>query len=104
MAIDLTGGLPESRELLFPECPQVDGMRDAVNMWVRAKQVARVVFGEMGIGLSPYPYALVFPQDQHERLLIARFGVLDRELLQDGRQHLARATPIGVKVHDNRLL
>src|ERR1700738_2602209 len=45
---------------------------DAVNMWVRAKQVARVLFGEMGIGLSPYPYALIFPQDQHERLLIAR--------------------------------
>jgi hypothetical protein len=24
----------------------------------------------MGVGFSPYPYALVFPQDEHERLLI----------------------------------
>jgi 2-polyprenyl-6-methoxyphenol hydroxylase-like FAD-dependent oxidoreductase len=58
-----------------------NGVRfDAVNMWVRAKQVARVVFGEMGIGLSPYPYALIFPQDQHERFLIERLRELGVEV------------------------
>jgi 2-polyprenyl-6-methoxyphenol hydroxylase-like FAD-dependent oxidoreductase len=46
----------------------------AANFWVAGKQKARAVFGEMGAGLSPFPYALVFPQDEHERLLIERLG------------------------------
>jgi len=44
----------------------------AANMWVSGKHVARAVFGDMGAGISPYPYALIFSQDEHERLLIAR--------------------------------
>ena len=46
----------------------------AVNLWVTGKKVARAVFGEMGAGLSPFPYALIFPQDEHERLLIERLA------------------------------
>jgi 2-polyprenyl-6-methoxyphenol hydroxylase-like FAD-dependent oxidoreductase len=46
----------------------------AVNLWVGGKQVARGVFGDMGAGQSPFPYALIFPQDEHERLLIARLA------------------------------
>jgi 2-polyprenyl-6-methoxyphenol hydroxylase-like FAD-dependent oxidoreductase len=46
----------------------------AVNFWVAGKKAARAVFGEIGAGLSPFPYAVVFPQDAHERLLIARLG------------------------------
>ena len=42
----------------------------AVTLWVAGKQRARVVFGDMGQGISPFPYALIFPQDEHERLLI----------------------------------
>ncbi len=34
MAIDLSGGLPASREYLFPSQPDNPEMRDAVNMWV----------------------------------------------------------------------
>ena len=34
MAIDLTGGLDDAREHVFPSCPDTPGMRDAVNMWV----------------------------------------------------------------------
>ncbi|HEY6270999.1 MAG TPA: FAD-dependent oxidoreductase, partial [Terriglobales bacterium] len=44
----------------------------AVNLWASGKKAARVVFGYMGVGLSPFPYALIFPQDEHERLLIDR--------------------------------
>ncbi len=47
----------------------------AANLWVAGKKVARAVFGDMGAGLSPYPYALLFPQDEHERLLIDRLAV-----------------------------
>jgi len=46
----------------------------AANMWVTGKRVAHVVLGEIGTGLSPFPYALTFPQDEHERLLIARLA------------------------------
>jgi 2-polyprenyl-6-methoxyphenol hydroxylase-like FAD-dependent oxidoreductase len=44
----------------------------AVNLWVAGKKTAHAVFGEMGAGLSPFPFALIFPQDEHERLLIDR--------------------------------
>src|SRR5437588_7926068 len=37
----------------------------AVNLWVTGRKVARAVFGEMGAGLSPFSYALVFPQEEH---------------------------------------
>jgi 2-polyprenyl-6-methoxyphenol hydroxylase-like FAD-dependent oxidoreductase len=42
----------------------------AVNLWVAGKKAARAVFGDMGAGLSPFPFALIYPQDEHERLLI----------------------------------
>jgi len=45
-----------------------------INLWTTGKQVARVVFGDMGAGLSPFPYALIYPQDEHERLLIDRLA------------------------------
>src|SRR3989441_2776920 len=49
------------------------GLRLVVaNFWVRATRVARARFGDGGVGLSPFPYALIFPQDEHERVLIER--------------------------------
>ncbi len=46
----------------------------AVNLWVAGKKRARAVFGNLGAGISPYPYVLTFPQDEHERLLVERLG------------------------------
>ena len=46
----------------------------AANLWVRGRKRARAAFGEMGKGLSPYPYMLIFPQDEHERLLLGRLA------------------------------
>ena len=48
----------------------------AVNLWVAGRQVGHVAFGDMGQGLSPYPYALICPQDEHEQLLIDRLTAL----------------------------
>src|SRR5260370_10934936 len=48
----------------------------AANLWVAGQQVARAVFGDMGVGISPFPYALVFPQGEHERLVVDRLGDL----------------------------
>jgi len=44
----------------------------AANLWVRGRKAGRIPLGDMGQGLSPYPFALILPQDVHERLLIDR--------------------------------
>ena len=48
----------------------------ALHLWVGGKSAARVPFGEIGRGLSPYPYLLTYGQDEHERLLVARLAEL----------------------------
>ena len=48
----------------------------AANLWVAGKKAARAVFGEIGKGISPFAYALIYPQDEHERLLIDRLSEL----------------------------
>jgi 2-polyprenyl-6-methoxyphenol hydroxylase-like FAD-dependent oxidoreductase len=48
----------------------------AVNLWVRGKKAARLPFETVGEGLTPYPFLHIFPQDQHERLLIERLQTL----------------------------
>ena len=52
----------------------------AANVWVSGRHVARAVFGDMGAGISPYPYLLIFSQDEHERLLIARLHQIGVEI------------------------
>jgi len=41
----------------------------AANLWAGGTRVARLPLGSMGEGLSPFPYALTYGQDEHERLL-----------------------------------
>jgi 2-polyprenyl-6-methoxyphenol hydroxylase-like FAD-dependent oxidoreductase len=48
----------------------------AVNLWVRGEAAARLAFETIGSGLTPYPFLKIFPQDQHERLLIERLTAL----------------------------
>jgi 2-polyprenyl-6-methoxyphenol hydroxylase-like FAD-dependent oxidoreductase len=48
----------------------------AANLWVRGAKAARVPIQRMGEGLSRFPYALIYPQDAHERLLIERLDGL----------------------------
>src|SRR5437868_4932984 len=52
----------------------------AVNLWVKGRQVAHVYFGSMGTGISAFPYIVIFPQDEHERLLIERLRELGIEI------------------------
>jgi len=47
-----------------------------LNVWVRGHRAARVPLEDTGKGLTPYAFALVFPQDAHERLLIEQLGAL----------------------------
>ena len=39
------------------------------NIWARGRRAARVPVGDIGQGLSPYPYLLILGQDDNERLL-----------------------------------
>jgi 2-polyprenyl-6-methoxyphenol hydroxylase-like FAD-dependent oxidoreductase len=48
----------------------------AVNFWAGGANAARVPLTRMGAGLSPFPFALSYAQDAHERLLIERLDAL----------------------------
>jgi 2-polyprenyl-6-methoxyphenol hydroxylase-like FAD-dependent oxidoreductase len=45
-----------------------------INLWVGGHKAARVPLQRIGEGVTPYAFALVFPQDAHERLLIDRLA------------------------------
>ena len=74
----------------------------AANMWVTGRRVAHAVFGEMGAGLSPFPYALVYPQDEHERLLIERLREAGIEVERQTELVRFEETPEGITGHLRR--
>ena len=67
------------RQLDLADAVVARGHRDpAVNLWARGRHAARVPFDEVGTDLTPFSFLEIFPQDEHERLLIDRlatFGV-----------------------------
>ncbi|MCU1758668.1 FAD-dependent oxidoreductase [Pseudomonas sp. 14P_8.1_Bac3] len=51
----------------------------AANFWVKGEPVVHLPLNRVGEGLTPYAFLEMFPQDEHERLLIERletFGIL----------------------------
>jgi 2-polyprenyl-6-methoxyphenol hydroxylase-like FAD-dependent oxidoreductase len=75
----------------------------AANMWVKGRKVAHAVFGEMGVGISPFPYALIYPQDEHERLLIARLAEAGVQVERQTELLRFEETADGVVGHLRRL-
>jgi len=70
-----------------------------VNLWVRGRHAVRVGFETIGERLTPFPFLHIFPQDEHERLLIERLAAAgvaverETELLDftdDGARIVAR--------------
>ena len=68
-------------------------------LWLGGKEAARVPFEEIVSDLTPYGFLHIFPQDEHERLLVERLGRLgvqverNTELLgytEDGDHVVAR--------------
>lgn len=49
---------------------------DTIQFRAGAEDVARFSLADMGAGLSPYPFMLAFPQDEHERYLLDRLAEL----------------------------
>src|SRR5205807_1099605 len=48
----------------------------AANLWARGRRAAHIELGTLGVGKSPFPYGLIYPQDEHERFLIERLREL----------------------------
>src|SRR5271168_4933828 len=44
----------------------------AINLWAKGERAVRVPFDTVGAGLTPYSFFEIFPQDEHEKLLVAR--------------------------------
>lgn len=67
------------RQLDLTEAILEQGHRvPAANLWVKGETAARLPFNSIGADLTPYPFLHIYPQDQHEQLLIERlqhFGV-----------------------------
>ncbi len=65
------------RQLDLGDAAVAAGHRDlAMNLWAGGKRRAELPLDKAGAGLTPYPFLLVFPQDQHERFLIDRLATL----------------------------
>jgi 2-polyprenyl-6-methoxyphenol hydroxylase-like FAD-dependent oxidoreductase len=47
-----------------------------MNLWANGKRRARLSMGDAGADVTPYPFILTYPQDQHERLLIEKLKAL----------------------------
>jgi len=50
------------------------------NLWRGGSRVAHVDFGRLGDMHTPYPFGLIFPQDEHERFLIDRLKAVGVEV------------------------
>jgi 2-polyprenyl-6-methoxyphenol hydroxylase-like FAD-dependent oxidoreductase len=75
------------RQLDLTEAVVARGHRvPAVNLWVKGEAAARLPFESVGSGLTPYPFLHIFPQDQHERLLVER--LLDRGIAVERQTEL----------------
>lgn len=48
----------------------------SMNMWARGKHRVKIVFKDAGADMTPYPFVTVYPQDQHERLLVGKLATM----------------------------
>jgi 2-polyprenyl-6-methoxyphenol hydroxylase-like FAD-dependent oxidoreductase len=48
----------------------------SVNLWVKGHKAAELAFDHVAKDLTPYSFMLIFPQDQHEHLLLERLQAL----------------------------
>jgi 2-polyprenyl-6-methoxyphenol hydroxylase-like FAD-dependent oxidoreductase len=65
------------RQIDLAEAVVANGHRVLVgNFWVKGARKAGISLSALGAGVTPYPFLQIFPQDEHERLLIARLEAL----------------------------
>ncbi|GJG85207.1 2-polyprenyl-6-methoxyphenol hydroxylase [Gemmatimonadetes bacterium T265] len=63
------------RQLGFADAVVAAGIQvEAAHVREGGHDVARVALADMGVGLSPYPFVLCYPQDDHERFLVGQLA------------------------------
>jgi 2-polyprenyl-6-methoxyphenol hydroxylase-like FAD-dependent oxidoreductase len=53
---------------------------ERLRLWRNGRVAAALNFGDFGKGLSPYPFILSYPQDEHERMLAEHLGAAGVEI------------------------
>lgn len=74
----------------------------AANFWVKGGPVARLPLTRIGEGLTPYSFLKIFPQDQHERLLIDRLQTFGIEVERDTELESFEETGDGISARLRR--
>jgi 2-polyprenyl-6-methoxyphenol hydroxylase-like FAD-dependent oxidoreductase len=65
----------------------------AINLWVKGEMAARMPFEVVGADLTRFSFLEIFPQDEHERLLVERLEAL--KVFVERRTELMRFTDNG---------
>src|SRR5665213_714510 len=69
------------RQINFADTLIVHGRKaPATNLWISGRNAVHLGFHDMGSEISPFPYALVISQDEHECLLIEHLAGLGLEV------------------------
>ncbi|MDQ3279992.1 MAG: FAD-dependent monooxygenase [Acidobacteriota bacterium] len=48
---------------------------EGLDFWTSGRRAAHIPFGDIGQGLTPYPFVITYAQDAHERLLIDQLAL-----------------------------
>ncbi len=85
------------RQLGIAEAVVASGIKaGGVNLWVKGAKAARLPLLEIGRGQTAFPFVLMYPQDEHEKLLIGK--------LAEQGVHVERSTELLRFVqHDDRV-
>jgi 2-polyprenyl-6-methoxyphenol hydroxylase-like FAD-dependent oxidoreductase len=70
---------------------------EALYMRANGRVVAEVAMGDIGRGLSPYPFVLTYPQDDHEKLLAEKLREAGVEVEWNTEIQALSETPEGVR-------
>jgi 2-polyprenyl-6-methoxyphenol hydroxylase-like FAD-dependent oxidoreductase len=71
----------------------------AANFWVKGEPVARLPLSTIGEGLTPYAFLEIYPQDEHERLLIERLEAFGITVERDTELQSFEETGDGITAH-----
>jgi 2-polyprenyl-6-methoxyphenol hydroxylase-like FAD-dependent oxidoreductase len=71
----------------------------AANFWVKGKPVAQLPLQRIGEGLTPYSFIEIFPQDQHEQLLLERLEDYDVTVERNTELESFEETGDGLTAH-----
>ena len=79
----------------------------AANFWVKGEAVTRLPLSTIGEGLTPYAFLEIYPQDEHERLLIERleaFGIrVERTTELEGFEETGDGITARLRLPDGQL-